>query len=95
MFETKAPAYLWKEAINHGIWIGNRTMTHVLGCAKTPHEMATGEKPNMTGVSDIWVKVKQEGKLAMKAKKGMFVGINDESIGYRVYWKGKRRVTVE
>ena len=28
----------------------------------------------------------------MKAKKGMF---NDESVSYRVYWKGKRRVTVE
>ena len=99
MFEVKALPYLWKEAVNHGIWMGNRTMTHALKEAMTPHKRAMGEKPNLVGVpiwgSDIWVKVKQEGKLAVKARKVMFVRMDDELVGYRIYWPMKQRITVE
>ena len=45
--------------------------------------------------SNIWAKVKQDGKLAVKAKKGMFVGIDNKSVGYQVYWQKKQKITIE
>ena len=35
------------------------------------------------------------GKLDARAKIGRFVGYDSESKGYRIYWPGKRSVTVE
>jgi hypothetical protein len=66
---------------------------------KTPHEMGTGEKPNLSAIrawgTKAWVKRLNAGKLESKAEEGLFVGIDSESKGYRIYWPGKNRVSVE
>jgi hypothetical protein len=43
----------------------------------------------------VWVKKLNTGKLNEKAEKGHFVGFNEESKGYRVYWPTKKKVSIE
>lgn len=43
----------------------------------------------------MWVKCLDVGKLEPRAEEGRFVGIDSESKGYRVYWPGKNRVSIE
>jgi hypothetical protein len=60
---------------------------------KTPHEMGTGEKPDLSAVrawgTKAWVKRLNAGKLEPRAEEGHFVGIDSELKGYRIYWPGK------
>ena len=42
-----------------------------------------------------YVKDLKAGKLDARAQLGCFVGYDLESKGYRIYWPGKRSVTVE
>lgn len=44
---SKLPKNLWKEAINHAIWLTNRTPTRALSEGKTPYEMLYVKKPNL------------------------------------------------
>ena len=60
------PRYLWAEAMAHACWIQNRTPTRALD-GKTPYEMTTGRKPNLTGIQRFgavaYVKLENAGKL--------------------------------
>ena len=53
---------------------------------KTPYEMTTGRKPNLTGIQHFgaaaYVKLENAGKLDKQASKGRFVGYDSESKGY-------------
>jgi hypothetical protein len=93
------PKNLWGEADHHHVWIWNRVPTCVLPEMKTPHEMGTGEKPDLSAVHPwgckTWVKKLDAGKLKPRAEECRFVGINNESKGYRIYWPGKNRVGIE
>ena len=64
-----------------------------------PIKKATGQKLDLTEVLEwgilIWVKDLHAGKLDPRAKEGCFVRYDDESKGYRVYWPGKNKVSVE
>ena len=64
-----------------------------------PIKKATGQKLDLTEVLEwgilIWVKDLHAGKLDLRAKEGCFVRYDDESKGYRVYWPGKNKVSVE
>ena len=97
--ESRLPKYLWAEAINHHVWIRNRVPTRSLNNNKTPHEMATGQKPDLSNVHPwgckAWVKRLDVGKLEARAELCHYVGIDAESKGLRVYWPGKNRVTIE
>ena len=42
-----------------------------------------------------YVKDLKAGKLDARAQVGRFVGYDTESKGYRIYWPGKRSITVE
>ena len=90
--------FLWGEAMNHGVWIQNRTPTHALN-GKTPYEMVTRRKPNLGGIQEFgiaaYVKDLKVGKLDLCARKGQLVGYNSESKGYRIYWEGERKVSIE
>lgn len=46
MLETTLPKFLWAEALQYTAWMKNRTPTRTLS-NKTPHEMATGMKPDL------------------------------------------------
>ena len=99
LIQAKLPGFLRAEAIGHSVWLRNRTYTSSLPESKTPYEMATGIKPNLTGLlewgSKVWVKKLNAGKLRPQALEARFVGINDESKGYRIYWPSHRKVSIE
>jgi hypothetical protein len=93
------PKNLWAEAVRHHVWIRNRIPSRVLPEMKMPHEMGTGAKPDLSAVRPwgckAWVKKLDAGKLEPRAEECCFVGIDDESKGYRIYWPGKNRVGIE
>jgi hypothetical protein len=92
------PKSLWAEAMRHVVWLMNRTGSRTLQ-GRTPFEMARGTVPAMTNVrewySEIWVHTPEAGKLEKRAIKGHFIGYDNETKGYRVYWPGTHRVSVE
>ena len=55
--------------------------------------------PYLAGIQEFgaaaYVKDLKAGKLDTRAKVGRLVGYNSESKGYRIYWPGKRSITVE
>jgi hypothetical protein len=62
-------------------------------------ECATGHKPNLKDVlafgTVVWIKVKDAGKLDPQAVEGHFVGYDEESKGYRIYFLKRRSIIVE
>jgi hypothetical protein len=66
---------------------------------KTPHEVAIGKKPDLSQLIEwgatVWVKQLDAGKLDPQADKARFVGYDDESKGFHVYWPKKRKVGIE
>lgn len=92
------PKFLWAEAFNHAVWLKNRASHTAMG-RLTPYEAATGRKPDLSGLQEfgatVYVKVKGVDKLDQRAAEGKFMGFDEESKGVRVYWPGKRTVTVE
>jgi hypothetical protein len=97
--DAKLPKNLWAEALLYHVWIRNRVPTRALQDSKTPLEMATGRKPDLSTVHPwgckAWVKRLDVGKLEPRAVECRFVGIDTESKGYRIYWPGKNRVGIE
>ena len=84
--------------MNHSVWIQNRMPTRALD-GKTPYEMVTGRKPNLGGIQEFgvaaYIKDLKAGKLDIRARKGRLVGYDSESKGYRIYWEGERKVSIE
>ena len=76
--EAKLPKNLWVEAISHHVWLQNRVPTCTLNQPKTPYEMATGQKLDLTNVHPwgckAWVKRLDVGKLKPRAEECRFVG---------------------
>src|SRR5215471_4504867 len=99
LIDDGLPKNLWAEAKRHSIWLRNRVPTRALPNGKTPHEMGTGEKPNLSNLRQFgctaWVKNLDAGKLDPRTVEGRFLGYDEESKGYRIYWPQKRSVTVE
>ncbi|KAJ3884958.1 hypothetical protein GG344DRAFT_28059, partial [Lentinula edodes] len=67
----------------------------------TPWEAATGKKPDLGGVREwgekVWVRLeKPKGtKLGGRVKEGRWIGMDDSSKGFRIYWPDTRSVGVE
>ena len=99
MEEAKLPKNLWAEAINYHVWVRNRVPTRSIAETKTPYEIATGNKPDLSTVHPwgckAWVRKLDAGKLEPRAEECRFVGVDVESKGYRIYWPGKNRVGIE
>jgi hypothetical protein len=61
--------------------------------------MATGEKPDLSKLHQFgctaWIKNPKAGKLDSRTIEGKFLGYDEESKGYRIYWLKKQTVTVE
>ena len=97
--ESQLPKSLWAEAVSHHVWIRNRVPTRSLSHDKTPLELATGQKPDLSGIHPwgckAWVKRLDVGKLDPRAEPCHFVGVDSELKGFRVYWPGKNRVSIE
>jgi hypothetical protein len=65
----------------------------------TPWEAATGKKPDLSGVREwgerVWVRVEKGDKLGGRVREGRWVGVDEKSKGFRIYWPDSRKVTVE
>ena len=92
------PKFLWGEAAHHVVWLKNRTPTKALG-SLTPFEVAYGRKPDLCGLcewgSQVWVRNESKSKLGGRVNEGVWVGLDDNSKGARVFWPTKRTVTME
>ena len=99
LHSSKLPKNLWGEAINHVVWLKNRTTTRALPEGKTPYEMLYDKKPNMKGLHEwgnqVWVHTADGTKLDGRSKIGRWIGYDEISNGHRIYWPDKRSVTVE
>ncbi|KAJ6624488.1 hypothetical protein B0H10DRAFT_1784617, partial [Mycena sp. CBHHK59/15] len=67
LLQSKLPKFLWAEGWMHSVWLCNRLPTAALPNYKTPMEMATKRKPNLSKLLEwgrpIWLKVKNAGAL--------------------------------
>ena len=92
------PKFLWGEAVHHVVWLKNRTPTKALS-GLTPFEVAYGRKPDLRGLrewgSQVWVRNVSKSKLGGHVNEGVWVGLDDNSKGARVFWPTKRTVMVE
>ena len=87
------PKFLWGEALQHAVWLKNRTSTRALG-AITPFERLHGHKPNLAGVPEwgqrVWVHNLKGSKLDARGLPARWVGYDIESPhAHRVYWPEK------
>ena len=92
------PKFLWAEAVNYATWLKNRLPSHAIP-GHTPYDLINGRRPNLSQAREfggkIFVHLPNAGKLELRAEEAVFVGIDLESKGYRVYWPAKRWVSVE
>jgi hypothetical protein len=86
------PKFLWSEALRHVVWLKNHTSTKAVP-SKTPYEMVTGEKPDLSDLHEwgchVWVHDKSKLKLEGRAKEGRWVRFDKHSKGSRIYWPDK------
>ena len=94
------PTLLWAEAVNTAVYIQNRVLSSERRRTKTPYEIWTGEKPDLSHVrvfgSEAFVYVPKQftKKFDARSKKVMFVGYEGNSSNYRLYNPETRTVTV-
>jgi hypothetical protein len=92
------PKILWVEALNYATWLKNRLPSRATP-GKTPYELVNNSKPNLALAHEfgtpVYVHVTTGGKLEAKAEEATFVGVDQESKGYRIWWAGKRKVSIE
>jgi hypothetical protein len=96
---SKLPKNLWGKAINHIVWLKNRTITHALPDGKTPYKMLYHKKPSLKNVheqkSQVWVHTLDGTKLDGRSKIRRWIGFEEINNGYQIYWPDRPSVTVE
>lgn len=99
LIAAKLPKNLWAEAKRHMVWLRNRAPCSALPNNVTLIQMATGRKPNISRLcpwgAHAYVRLRKAGKLESKVEEVRFIGIDEQSKGYRVYWPKRHAVTVE
>ena len=99
LHDSDLPKFLWAEAVTHAVYLKNRTWTCTIGNT-TPYEILYGQKPNLANIQPWGCKVRVhrpvKSKLEDRSQIGRWMGFDEETKdGHRVYWPGKRRVSVE
>ena len=98
MFASDLLTVLWAEAINHATCIKNRLLTSS-NHSITPFEARYRKKSNLSNVvpfgTHTWVKIPDVGKLECQAIHSFFMGMDETSQGYRIYFPEKRNVRSE
>ena len=66
---------------------------------KTPYEMVHSKKLNLQDAyewgKDVYVKIKQDDKLASRATKAKWIGNSSQSDGHLIYWLSGHKASVE
>ena len=84
------PMHLWAEATRTAVY-GHNRFSHSAFGFKTPEEMYTGKKPEVSHLKifgcPVYVHIPKEKrtKLDPSRKKGMFVGYYEVSKSFRIY----------
>ena len=88
LIEAKLPKYLWTYAVMTAVYIRNRCYNK--RTSKTPYEVLTGKKPNLSKMhifgSECYAYVQGAKKLDPRCEKGVFVGYDKGSPAYLVYY---------
>jgi hypothetical protein len=92
------PKYLWAEAVHYATWLKNRLSS----CATpetTPYALVNKTKPSLAMAHEfgimVYVHTTTGGKLKVRANTAVYVGVDEESKGYHIWWANKRRVSIE
>lgn len=99
LFDSDLEKKFWAEACNTAAYIMNRTPRVRLE-NKTPIEMWSGEKPNVSNLrifgSKMMVHIPKEKrqKWSAKASEMIFIGYDNQKKGYRCYDNESKKVTV-
>lgn len=96
MLNAKLPKVYWAEAIHTAAYIINRSPTKSL-CYKTPEEMWTGQKPNVSHMRTfgceamVHLPKEKRKKLDSKSQKLIFIGYCENTKGYRFILPNSRK----
>nr|GEZ60968.1 retrovirus-related Pol polyprotein from transposon TNT 1-94 [Tanacetum cinerariifolium] len=94
---SRAPLFLWAEAIATACFTQNRSIIH-RRFNKTPHELINGRKPDISFLHVFralcYPKNDREdiGKLGAKGDIGFFIGYSADSCAYRVYNQRTKKI---
>ncbi|GJX41744.1 retrovirus-related pol polyprotein from transposon TNT 1-94 [Tanacetum coccineum] len=94
---SKAPMFLWAEAVATACYTQNRSLIHTRH-NKTPYELVHDKKPDLTFLRVFGALCyptndsEDLGKLQAKADIGIFVGYAPNRKGFRIYNKRTRRI---
>lgn len=89
LFDANLPKQFWAEAVNTAVYLRNRTIAS--GLTKTPYELWTGRKPDVSHVrvfgstAMTHVPKIKTAKWDKKAEKHILVGYDNNVKGYRLY----------
>lgn len=94
----KLPLKLWAEAASTAAYLLNRTT--VKNCNKTPYELWTNRKPNLSHLREFGEEAhvidesRKESKWSPKTKRALLVGYTHKANTYRMYVPEDHRVVV-
>nr|GFA72462.1 retrovirus-related Pol polyprotein from transposon TNT 1-94 [Tanacetum cinerariifolium] len=94
---SRAPLFLWAEAIATACFTHNRSIIH-RRFNKTPYELINGRKPNILFLHVFgalcYPKNDREdiGKLGAKGDIGFFIGYSADSCAYRIYNRQTKKI---
>nr|GFB08101.1 ribonuclease H-like domain-containing protein [Tanacetum cinerariifolium] len=94
---SKAPMFLWAEAVATACYTQNRSLMHTLR-NKTPYELVHDKKPDLSFLRVFGAlcyptnDIKDLGKLKAKVDIGLFVGYSPNRKGYQIYNKRTRQI---
>ena len=98
IIESNLPKSLWGYSILHANYIKNCTHTRSL-LDKTPYKMVYDKKLNLQDTyeweKDVYIKIKQDDKLAPQATRAKWIGHSSQSDGHLIYWLSRHKVSVE
>nr|GFC09146.1 retrovirus-related Pol polyprotein from transposon TNT 1-94 [Tanacetum cinerariifolium] len=94
---SRAPLFLWAEAIATAFFTQNRSIIH-RRFNKTPYELINGKKPDISFLhvfgALFYPKNDREdiGKLGAKGDIGFFIGYSADSCAYRIYNRRTKKI---
>lgn len=99
LVEKNIPKNLWAEAVLHMNYIRNRVSTNSNPDGKSPFEMWTGQRPDLSHLyefgSKVWIlDENRTSKLDPKAKDFIFTGFNDGSHSVRYFKANLNKIMI-
>ena len=99
LHDQSLPLFLWIEACSTIVYLQNRSLHRALG-NKTPEEMFTGKKPEVSHfhifgfLTFSHVPSENRTKLDPTIERGVFVGYDETSKAFHIYLPTLRKVVV-